>query len=315
MLPGVFRQLDEVAYDCFGFLEQEADCPEPTVEYWRDYFLAYQLADDVRLRVGMERSWLLPFLFVDYRDQGHVQFELREILRELDVTVDTARFPACDQLSSSEGSGKLALHASKKTVLESEWPEYLRQYSTALRQHFDDVLDFARTKGSSRAEAGQSNSDGPGLVLQQVGGDPPSAVIGAGSYFEQREFEPVTRSEFWKILDRGYAVSYLAATCPSCKSTGNFGVRHTPLGKIVSRVRSLALVSLAFSVAALVFIAEWRQGSLGIWLTTGLVLVWLVSHFAARTGAVTEFMCPKCQHKGPGGSLIAAKMESGPKTG
>lgn len=56
MIPGYFREFDRVAQESFGFLVSE----KPTVEFWRDYYLAYELPNDKKMGVGIERGMGVP---------------------------------------------------------------------------------------------------------------------------------------------------------------------------------------------------------------------------------------------------------------
>ena len=140
-MPPVFGELDSVATEAFEFLVSEHDSKVPVVQYWRDYFLVYELPSYVTISVGMERSWLVPFIFVQFSADALGRRELRDILRELDVPVDTAGFPLCESIKEKGVPHGMVLHKTKRAQLEAEWPVYLEVYAKALREHYDAVVE------------------------------------------------------------------------------------------------------------------------------------------------------------------------------
>ncbi len=83
MIPDQFREFDQAALTSFDFLVHEKGCSEPTVEYWRDYFLTYHLPEDVTISIGTERGmlksgWLGLAIDIAYRDCGNDRIALDE---------------------------------------------------------------------------------------------------------------------------------------------------------------------------------------------------------------------------------------------
>jgi hypothetical protein len=74
MVPDVFRDLDRVAAREFAFLVDQRGSESLTVEFWRDYFLVYPIAEDLQVRVGMERGTLVPFIAIHSHRERLVVF-------------------------------------------------------------------------------------------------------------------------------------------------------------------------------------------------------------------------------------------------
>ncbi|MCP3963793.1 MAG: hypothetical protein GY719_38645 [bacterium] len=125
MIPEYFREFDRVVRESFDFLVSEKGCSEPTVEYWRDYYLAYELPSDIKINVGTERGmgragWFGVFINIAYLDKGHVLFFLDSVLEELGIPVEAG---------------------------QQSWPVSIKEYATAVREHFDSVVDYIRAHG------------------------------------------------------------------------------------------------------------------------------------------------------------------------
>ena len=291
MIPDEFRELDKVASESLAFLVHEKGCTGPTVEYWRDYFLVYQLSDDLLFKVGMERSWLVPFLFLEYYWEGGLtHFELDKVLNKLGIAVDTTAFPVCQGLADKSISMK---SATQEEQLKQEWPRYLRAYAKALREHFDAVIDHVQT---SRVG---------GTVLKEG-----SSVIGAGSHFmgahhSDASFSPVDRETFWKITDKEFAVTYSSFRCPSCAYEGNVGIERQVdyAGRLIGKIGGvswlLAVASLAGCLAE-----TWRESEYMLPFTLAMIIIGILTHFIQKKYIWFIYYCPKCDYCGEGFDLL-----------
>jgi hypothetical protein len=187
MIPKAFREFDEVAQKSFAFLVHEKACLEPTVEYWRDFYLVYQVPDDVRISVGTERGmgpagWLGVFINIAYRNSGHVLFSLDEILEELAITGQAGQPP---------------------------WPSNLQLYAEVLKEHFEEIVTYVRTRGMERAKHGP-DSEGVGSVLRGADGALTESIhTGAGVHFWAADFLPIKRETFWQII-KNKSAAFLA---------------------------------------------------------------------------------------------------------
>jgi hypothetical protein len=211
-VPDIFRDLDRVAAQEFAFLVDQKGSKPPTVEFWRDYFLVYPIAEDLQVRVGMERGTPdPPFVFIHYNRERLVSFNFSKLLAALVLSVDSSEAQNCARLSQSFS---IEEYRRLEGPLASEWPAYLRECARILSDHFDAVI--ARVRSASQ----ESAAAGIGVVLPE--GIP---VIGAGAHFIHKRALPIEREDFWRLTDRGFAPSYLPVTCPLCGGTGNMGVR------------------------------------------------------------------------------------------
>lgn len=211
MVPDIFRDLDRVAAEEFNFLVDQKGSKAPTVEFWRDYFLAYSIAEDLQFLVGMERGCLVPFIFIHSRRERLVMFYFPKLLAHLGYSVYSREVESCAKLAelfSVEEYRKL------EGVIASEWPAYLNKCAQALNENFDAIVGLVHSASQG------SMAEEIGTVAQQ--GVP---VIGAGSYFIHKPILPITRDDFWRLADRGFVPSYSPVTCPLCGGTGNMGVR------------------------------------------------------------------------------------------
>ncbi len=211
-IPQTFRDLDRVVAQDFGFLVDRKGCNPPTVEYWRDYFLVYSLPEDLRFRIGMERGTVVPFIFIEYHQDRLVLFHLPQLLDAMGLFLDDSEFPNSARLAESFSTEE---YERLESTLFSEWPKHLRESARVLDQHFDAIV--SRVQSASQ----ESGAQEIGYVMRE--GVP---VIGAGAHFLHRRILPIERNEFWRIVDRGFAPSYAAATCPLCGETGNMGIRE-----------------------------------------------------------------------------------------
>ena len=211
MVPDVFRDLDRIAAQEFGFLVDQKGSKPPTVEFWRDYFLVYRIAEDLQVRVGMERGAVIPFVFIHSHRERLIQFDFVSLLAALELFIDSSDVRDCARLAQSFS---IEEYRRLEGVLASEWPVYIRECAKKLDDHFDAIV--ARARSASQ----DSRAEGIGAVMPE--GVP---IIGAGTYFIHKRILPVERDDFWRLTDRGFAPSYSPVTCPLCGGTGNMGVR------------------------------------------------------------------------------------------
>jgi hypothetical protein len=211
MVPDIFRDLDRVAAQEFAFLVHQKGSKAPTVEFWRDYFLVYPIAEDLQFQVGMERGTLVPFIFIHSHREQLVVFYFPKLVASLGHSLYSREAESCAKLAeffSIEEYRKL------EGVIASEWPAYLNKCAQVLNENFDAIVGLVRSasQGSMGAEIGT-------VVRQGV------PAIGAGSYFIHKRILPIERDDFWRLADRGFSPSYAPVTCPLCGGTGNMGVR------------------------------------------------------------------------------------------
>ena len=245
IIPDEFREFDRVARESFGFLVQEMGCSEPAVEYWRDYYLVYELLDDVKINVGTElgmgeAGWLGVYPSIAYRGEGHVLFFLDGILEELGVPV---------------GAG------------ERPWPDNVKEYAAVVEEHFDRIVDYVRSNGVELAREGPGGGSGESsIVLRGADGSPLKTVcIGAGVHFWGSQYLPIDHETFWKIADQGYAPSYAACRCPSCGYAGNVGQRQAQTWAVAlaSKVKWISRLIVLLSMAGCAVIGGWRLPRVG----------------------------------------------------
>lgn len=299
IFPPLFRELDRVAAESFASLVSDKQCIGPTVEYWRDYFLVYQAPKDVRIRVGMERDWPVPFIFLEYKNDGHVFFDFRQVLGALQISIDSSEFSTCESLAES-GWSEGVLSGIPEEQLTSEWTRYLVEYSQTLRAHFEEVLTYVATTGSKQAETGEEGSGG--TVIQRTGEERTyDYVVAPGGKFVKAQFLPCDRETFWRIEDKGYSLTYSPATCPSCGYVGNGGWarKKTVASKLVDAAHRIVLLLLVISIASLLVVAIWHRDIL-IPLTqaaVGVFVLFSLTHWARAN--MLEYYCPKCEFVGP----------------
>jgi len=278
MIPDQFREFDRVARGSFRFLVQERGCAHPTVEYWRDYYLAYELPSDIKISVGTERGisgagWLGVFINIAYKDEGHVLFFLDSVLEELGV---------------STRAGKLS------------WPSSIKEYSAVFEEHFDSIVDYVRAQGVERAKQGpDSKSQDSSLVLRGADGSVMKSVcIGAGVHFWGSQFLPIDLETFWGIVDKGYSPTYAAFRCPSCRYRGNVGqrLRKTGTFAFVRTIKLISLLIVVLSVVGCAVIGGWRQSDFRVPVTAAAFLAWVLSRIAEAKLAGSGFLalCPHC---------------------
>ena len=278
MIPDQFREFDRVARESFSFLVQERGCPDPTVEYWRDYYLAYELPTDIKISVGTERGmgdagWLGVFINIAYKDEGHVLFFLDSVLEELGV---------------STGAKKLS------------WSSSIKEYSTVFKEHFESIVDYVRAQGVERGKQGlDSKSQESSLVLRGADGSVMKSVcIGAGVHFWGSQFLPIDLETFWGIVDKGYSPTYAAFRCPSCGYLGNVGqrLRQTGAFTFVKKIKLISLLIVVLSVVGCAVIGGWRESDFRIPVTAAAFLVWVLARIAEAKLAGSGFMalCPRC---------------------
>ncbi len=195
MVPEVFRDFDRVAAQEFAFLVDQKDSKPPTVEFWRDYVLVYPIAEDLQVRIAMERGTPIAFIAIHSHRERLVSFDFPTLLAALGLSVDSSEARSCAR--------------------SPEWPVDLRECARELNDHFDAIL--ARVRSASQ----ESTAAGIGTVVPA--GVP---VIGAGAHFIHKPILPIERDDFWRLIDRGFAPSYSPVTCPLCGKTGNIGVRE-----------------------------------------------------------------------------------------
>lgn len=276
MIPDQFREFDRVARESFSFLVSEKGCSEPTVEYWRDYYLAYELPRDIKINVGTERGmgksgWLGVFINIAYLGEGHVLYFLGSVLEELRIPVGAE---------------------------QQAWPVSVKEYATAVKDNFESVIDYIRTHGLKRAKQGpDSESEEPGLVLRGADGSVTKSVcIGAGVHFWGSQFLPIGRESFWEIVDKGYSPSYVACRCPSCGYVGNVGQRQSAVFASLKYFKWISLLIVILSVVGCAVNGTWRQSDFRIPITAVAFFAWILSRIAeaklAASGIVA--LCPRC---------------------
>lgn len=276
MIPDYFREFDRVARESFSFLVSEKGCSEPTVEYWRDYYLAYELPSDVKISVGTERGigkagWLGVFINIAYLDKGHVLFFLDSVLEKLGI-------PA--------GAG------------QQSWPNSIKEYATIVKEHFESIVDYVGVHGVERAKQGpDSDSQESELVLRGVDGSVMKGVCsGAGVHFWGSRFLPIDVETFWGIVNKGYSPSYVACRCPSCGYVGNVGQRQTGAFAFIRIVKLISLLIVLLSVVGCAVIGSWRQSDFRIPVTVAAFFAWILSRIAEAklAGSGSVALCPHC---------------------
>jgi len=276
MIPEYFREFDRVARESFSFLVSEKGCAEPTVEYWRDYYLAYEFPSDIKISVGTERGigkvgWLGVFINIAYLDEGHVLFFLDSVLEEL---------------GSPAGAGK------------QSWPSSIKEYATVVKENFESIVDYVRAHGVEKAKKGpDTGSEESVLVLRGADGSMTKSVCsGAGVHFWGSQFLPIDVETFWGIVNKGYSPSYVACRCPSCGYVGNVGQRQTGAFRIVSNARSISLLIVLLSVVGCALSGSWRQSDFSVLVTAAAALAWVLSRIAEAKLAGSGFvaLCPHC---------------------
>lgn len=276
MIPDYFREFDRVARESFSFLVSENGCSEPTVEYWRDYYLAYELPSDLKINVGTERGIgkagrLGVFINIAYVGEGLVLFFLDPVLEELGIPV---------------GAG------------QQSWPNNIKEYAAVVKEHFESIVDYVRAHGVERAKQGpDSGSQESGLVLRGSDGSLTKSVcIGAGVHFWGSQFLPIDVETFWGIVNEGYSPSYVACRCPSCGYIGNVGQRQTGAVAFVRKVKLIASLIVFLSVVGCAVIGSWRQSDLRIPVTVAAFFAWILSRIAETklAGSGSVALCPHC---------------------
>lgn len=211
MVPDIFRDLDQVTVQEFSFLVDQKGSKAPWVEFWRDYFLVYPIAEDLQVRVGMERGTVVPFVFLQYHKERLVMFHFPSLLAALELSVDSPDVRDCARLARSFS---IEEYRRLEGVLASEWPLYLKECARVLHDHFDAIV--------ARARSASLESDAEGIGAVVPAGVP---AIGAGAYFLHKRILPIERDDFWRLVDRGFTPSYAPVTCPSCGVMDNMGLR------------------------------------------------------------------------------------------
>ena len=277
MIPDQFREFDRVARESFSFLIRDRGCSEPTVEYWRDYYLAYEPPSDVKISVGTERGmgpagWLGVFINIAYRGEGHVLFFLDDILGKLGVPTEAGK---------------------------QGWPKSIQEYAAIFDTHFERIVDYVRARGVERARQGpESGPPESGLVVRGADGSAAKTTCaGAGVHFWGSRYLPIDREPFWKIVDKGYLPSYVECRCPSCGYVGNVGQRQAGSFALIKAVKTISFLIVLVSMVGCAVIGSWRESDFSVPVTVAAVVVWAVSRFAeAKLVAASGFTawCPHC---------------------
>ncbi len=138
---------DESTRRAFRFLIDEMRFNEPRVEFERDYFLVYKRPQDsVEVRVGLERDWLIPLIFVGFPEEDDPCSWVPEAAAKLNLSVDTSRFPKCHQIEKIRGIVPFflrgqRLHERHYGELMDETSHYLLEYARVLQENFELILN------------------------------------------------------------------------------------------------------------------------------------------------------------------------------
>ena len=275
MIPDYFREFDRVAQESFEFLVSEKGCSEPTVEYWRDYYLAYETPTNIKISVGTERGmakvgWLGVFINIAYLEKGHVLFFLDSVLEELGIPVNAK---------------------------QQSWPDNIKEYAAVVASHFDAIVDYIRARGAEKATQDPgSESQGSGLVLRGADGSTTKMMYtGAGVHFWGSQFLPIGRQGFWRIVDKGYSPTYAACRCPSCGYVGNVGQKGAGTFVILRCIKFILLLIVLISVVGCVVVDAWRQSDLMVPVTAGAFFAWILSRLVdAKLPQRLVAWCPEC---------------------
>lgn len=135
----------EAADPAFDFLLEEKGYFEPAVHYGRAYSLEYDgPTKDYSVTIEWDRYEYVPFLGIkSIRDEGIVVVGLQELLKKLDIHVDTSDCPLCEKLADVEFNflRKIWVNLRRRREVLDQLPRFLKAYGDALRANYDAVLE------------------------------------------------------------------------------------------------------------------------------------------------------------------------------
>ena len=158
MWTDVLEPFENAARRLFQFLTEDKGFSGAVVERGRDFFLVY---DDPnggrRISIGLEKNCLVPFIFIETSTPtGRVHAHLPSTLKKLNIDVDAGQFPYCNELLSYcepqaivpdlSSSRSQDIHKEYWQELSGEYVHFLEVYASALRRHFDRIMEFSKTE-------------------------------------------------------------------------------------------------------------------------------------------------------------------------
>ena len=102
MWEETLSSFEKSASSAFRFLVEERGFEDPVVEFARDYFLVYVRSEDaLKVSVGLERDWLVPFISVEIPGEEQLYAYLPRVVTKLGLNIDTSGFARCHEIEEA----------------------------------------------------------------------------------------------------------------------------------------------------------------------------------------------------------------------